>query len=129
LEFSHRHHRYRDERSPEVEAIAVQHRRPGIYLLTDVNTPYVQDGSLDGESIREWMRKTFVAEAIAHLHNKAASVTQARGEDREWRNDLSAMMRSSILDPPSSMLHPRSSIPIFDTRYSIPDLQPPRQLS
>ena len=54
------HRRYLAERSPAVEAIAARHRHPDLYLLTDVNTPFVQDGSRDGESIREWMHQTFV---------------------------------------------------------------------
>lgn len=59
------HRRYMDERSPEVEAIAARHRRPDLYLLTDVGAPFVQDGTRDGESIREWMHETFVAELTA----------------------------------------------------------------
>jgi NadR type nicotinamide-nucleotide adenylyltransferase len=56
------HRRYMDRRSPEVEAIAARHRRPDLYLLTDVDTLFVQDGTRDGESIREWMHETFLAE-------------------------------------------------------------------
>src|SRR5262249_27691729 len=59
------HLRYMGGRSPEVEAIAAAHRRPDIYLLTDVDTPFVQDGTRDGELIREWMHETFVAELTA----------------------------------------------------------------
>ena len=56
------HRRYMGERSAEVEQIAAHGRRPDLYLLTDVNTPFVQDGTRDGESVREWMHETFVAE-------------------------------------------------------------------
>jgi HTH-type transcriptional regulator, transcriptional repressor of NAD biosynthesis genes len=56
------HRRYMGECSPEVEAIAAGHRRPDIYLLTDINTPFVQDGTRDGESIREWMHEAFISE-------------------------------------------------------------------
>ena len=59
------HRRYMGERSPEVEAVAADHRRPDLYLLTDVNTPFIQDGTRDGELIREWMHETFVAELTA----------------------------------------------------------------
>ncbi|HEY7184793.1 MAG TPA: AAA family ATPase [Blastocatellia bacterium] len=59
------HRRYMDEHSPEVEAIAAGHRRPDLYLLTNADTPFVQDGTRDGESIREWMHETFVAELTA----------------------------------------------------------------
>jgi NadR type nicotinamide-nucleotide adenylyltransferase len=59
------HRRYMDERSPEVEAIAAGHRRPDLYLLTDAGAPFVQDGTRDGESIREWMHATFLSELTA----------------------------------------------------------------
>jgi HTH-type transcriptional regulator, transcriptional repressor of NAD biosynthesis genes len=36
-------------------------------MLTDVNTPFVQDGARDGALIREWMHETFVTELIAQL--------------------------------------------------------------
>jgi HTH-type transcriptional regulator, transcriptional repressor of NAD biosynthesis genes len=59
------HRRYMNERSTEVEAIAARHRRPDLYLLTDVDTPFFQDGTRDGEHIREWMHQTFVEELRA----------------------------------------------------------------
>jgi HTH-type transcriptional regulator, transcriptional repressor of NAD biosynthesis genes len=59
------HRRYMVERSPAVEAITARRRRPDLYLLTDVGAPFVQDGTRDGEAIREWMHETFVAELTA----------------------------------------------------------------
>jgi NadR type nicotinamide-nucleotide adenylyltransferase len=59
------HRRYLHERSPAVEAIAAAHRLPDLYLLTDVNTPFEQDGTRDGEAIREWMHAMFVEELTA----------------------------------------------------------------
>jgi len=60
------HRRYLHARSPEVEAIVAAHRRrPDLYLLPDVDTPFVQDGTRDGEMIREWMHYTFVQELRA----------------------------------------------------------------
>lgn len=59
------HRRYLYERSAAVEAIAAAHRCPDLYLLTDVNTPFEQDGTRDGEAIRYWMHETFVAELTA----------------------------------------------------------------
>jgi NadR type nicotinamide-nucleotide adenylyltransferase len=53
------HHRYLGFRSPEVEAIVAAHRRPDLYLLTDICTPFVQDGTRDGEAIRDWMHEQF----------------------------------------------------------------------
>jgi NadR type nicotinamide-nucleotide adenylyltransferase len=59
------HRRYLHERSAAVEAIVAAHRRPDLYLLTDVNTPFEQDGTRDGEAIREWMHAMFVEELTA----------------------------------------------------------------
>lgn len=59
------HRRYLQERSSAVEALVAAHRRPELYLLTDVNTPFEQDGTRDGEAIREWMHETFVQELRA----------------------------------------------------------------
>ncbi len=59
------HRRYMGARAPEVEAIVAAHRHPDLYLLTDINTPFVQDGTRDGELIRVWMHETFVAELTA----------------------------------------------------------------
>jgi HTH-type transcriptional regulator, transcriptional repressor of NAD biosynthesis genes len=41
-----------------VEAIASSHRHD-LYLLTDCDIPFVQDGLRDGETIREWMTARF----------------------------------------------------------------------
>jgi len=59
------HRRYTGERSPEVEAIVARHRRPDLYLLTDIGTPFVQDGTRDGEHVREWMHDVFAEELRA----------------------------------------------------------------
>jgi NadR type nicotinamide-nucleotide adenylyltransferase len=59
------HRRYLHERSAAVEAIVAAHRRPDLYLLTDVNTPFEQDGTRDGEAIRDWMHAMFVEELTA----------------------------------------------------------------
>ena len=63
------HRRYLGERSPAVEAIAARQRRPDLYLLTDVDAPFVQDGTRDGESIREWMHQTFMTELAAEFRH------------------------------------------------------------
>jgi nicotinamide riboside kinase len=48
-----------------VERTTAEHRRPDLYLLTDVSTPFVHDGTRDGEHVREWMHRTFVEELRA----------------------------------------------------------------
>jgi NadR type nicotinamide-nucleotide adenylyltransferase len=58
------HLRYLNARSPEVEAIAAT-RHYDLYLLTDVDIPFVQDGTRDGEHIRHWMHTVFEAELKA----------------------------------------------------------------
>lgn len=52
------HERYMRTRSSELEQMAQSHRHD-LYLLTDCDLPFVQDGSRDGESIREWMTMRF----------------------------------------------------------------------
>lgn len=73
------HRRYVGARSPRVEEIAARHRRPDLYLLTDVRTPFVQDGTRDGEHVRVWMHETFVGELRAQGRAFRA-VEGARGE-------------------------------------------------
>lgn len=53
------HLRYMGFHSEEVESIAAARRRPDLYLLSDFHAPFVQDGTRDGESIREWMDNEF----------------------------------------------------------------------
>jgi HTH-type transcriptional regulator, transcriptional repressor of NAD biosynthesis genes len=52
------HERYMGSRSSEVEEIAADHRYD-LYLLTNVDIPFVQDGIRDGEHLREWMTERF----------------------------------------------------------------------
>lgn len=54
------HRRYMGHASPEVEAIAAQHRAPDLYLVTDVETPFAPDEIRDGEEIRGWMHAEFI---------------------------------------------------------------------
>ncbi len=58
------HHRYFGEFSPEVEAIAGA-GRADLYLLTDIDIPFVQDGIRDGEAIRAQMHQQFAEELNA----------------------------------------------------------------
>jgi NadR type nicotinamide-nucleotide adenylyltransferase len=53
------HLRYVGGRSSQVDSVGEAHRRPDLYLLSDSRVPFVQDGTRDGESIREWMHETF----------------------------------------------------------------------
>ena len=58
------HRRYLEKRSPAVEALAAP-RKHDLYLLTGIDIPFVQDGTRDGEHIREWMHRTFIEELEA----------------------------------------------------------------
>jgi NadR type nicotinamide-nucleotide adenylyltransferase len=55
------HERYLGALSAEVLAVAAS-RSYDLYILTDVDTPFMPDDIRDGESIREWMHKRFVDE-------------------------------------------------------------------
>jgi HTH-type transcriptional repressor of NAD biosynthesis genes len=57
------HERYLGSRSSEIDAIA-EARSPSLYILTDNDIPFVQDGIRDGESIRQWMTGRFEEELI-----------------------------------------------------------------
>ncbi|MGL6075161.1 MAG: AAA family ATPase [Fimbriiglobus sp.] len=92
--------RYMETWSAEVDAVAQAHRRPDLYLLTDVNTPFEQDGTRDGELIRGWMHETFVSELIAD-NRPFLHLTGTRAERLETALDaiaklpgLSAWVRS-----------------------------------
>ena len=55
------HERYVGRPSPTVQAIA-DARTYALYLLTDIDIPFVQDGLRDGEHLRSWMHQRFVDE-------------------------------------------------------------------
>jgi HTH-type transcriptional regulator, transcriptional repressor of NAD biosynthesis genes len=55
------HQRYMGSPSEAVRAIA-DDRRYGLYIVTDVNIPFVQDEIRDGESFRQWMQGRFIEE-------------------------------------------------------------------
>ena len=59
------HRRYLGVRSAEVEALAAAHRCPDLYLLTQPDIPFVQDGTRHGGSLRHWMHDQFVEELTA----------------------------------------------------------------
>ncbi len=52
------HERYLGQPSADVLTIAAG-RTYDLYVLTDVDTPFVPDDIRDGESIRDWMHKRF----------------------------------------------------------------------
>ena len=50
--------RYMGRSTPAVEAIAAS-RHYALYILTDCDVPFEQDGLRDGEHLREWMTRRF----------------------------------------------------------------------
>ena len=42
--------------------------RPDLYVLTDVDIPFVQDGTRDGEHLCCWMNDRFIAELTGQGH-------------------------------------------------------------
>jgi len=57
------HERYMGSRSSEIETIAAAQSH-WLYILTDNDIPFVQDGLRDGENIRQWMTDRFEEELI-----------------------------------------------------------------
>lgn len=53
------HERYVGKESEILEQI-VKKEKTLLYLLTDINTPFVQDGTRDGEHLRSWMHGRFL---------------------------------------------------------------------
>ena len=51
------HERYLGK--PSAEVLAIARRACDLYILTDVDTPFVADDIRDGESIRKWMHDRF----------------------------------------------------------------------
>ena len=58
------HERYLGTLSPAVQAVAAS-RSYDLYVLTNTDIPFVQDGIRDGEGIRQWMHDRFHAELSA----------------------------------------------------------------
>lgn len=73
------HERYLGHISKEVEELSLN-RRYDLYILTDVDIPFVQDGTRDGEHIRSNMHDRFVNEL--KLKNKNFIVVSGSREKR-----------------------------------------------
>ncbi len=56
------HERYMGFFSPAVDEIVDQTPKPVLYVLTDIDIPFVQDGIRDGEHIRAQMHARFIEE-------------------------------------------------------------------
>ena len=54
------HERYLGKSSRRVEQ-TIKKEKPLLYILTDIDIPFVQDGTRDGEHLRSWMHRRFLA--------------------------------------------------------------------
>lgn len=72
------HERYMGKRSKKVEELDEGNK--DFYLVADVDIPFVQDGTRDGEKIRKWMHENF----LKKLEKKGVEFAVISG-DREER--------------------------------------------
>jgi NadR type nicotinamide-nucleotide adenylyltransferase len=73
------HERYMGYESAAVEKL-FKSRHYDLYVVTDVDIPFVQDGIRDGEHIREEMHKRFIE--LLKFHKKPFIVVSGSVEDR-----------------------------------------------
>jgi NadR type nicotinamide-nucleotide adenylyltransferase len=85
------HERYMGNRSKVVDGIAAS-RKYDLYLLTDCDIPFVQDGTRDGESKRRWMTTRFAEE----LDNRKVRWARLSG-DQELRFERAVAEVEAIL--------------------------------
>lgn len=72
------HERYMGVWADDVEACS-SGRRVDLYLLTGDDVPFVQDGTRDGESVRDWMHRRF-SDLLSTRH---VPVVELRGSHEE----------------------------------------------
>jgi NadR type nicotinamide-nucleotide adenylyltransferase len=88
------HLRYMGRRSAQVEAVSDTHRKPDLYLLSDSHAPFVQDGTRDGESIREWMHETFVKELTRQQRRFTILCGSYEDRFRQATDAIDALLKS-----------------------------------
>jgi nicotinamide riboside kinase len=55
------HRRYMGRKTDKLRAI-INQTKHDLYILTDTDIPFVQDGTRDGEHLRQWMHELFLKE-------------------------------------------------------------------
>jgi NadR type nicotinamide-nucleotide adenylyltransferase len=88
------HERYMGHRSKEVDEVG-RNDSVDLYLLTEPDFPFVQDGWRDGESIRDWMHGRFIDE----LSRLKAPVLRLRGTFAERMEDAIKAVEALIAQP------------------------------
>ena len=88
------HERYLGHRDEGVDAIG-RRDRADLYLLTEPDFPFVQDGWRDGEAIRHWMHARFVEQ----LTTLSTPVVRLRGPLDQRIADASAAIDALLAQP------------------------------
>ncbi len=101
------HERYLETRSEEVEAIAAG-RRYDLYILTAADIPWEDDGTRDGEHVRQWMHGRFLEE----LQRRGQPWVLVSGS-REQRLATAIAHIDALLAPPPA--HPAITVEISRT--------------
>jgi NadR type nicotinamide-nucleotide adenylyltransferase len=86
------HERYIGTRNASVDAIGARDRAD-LYLLTDIDVPFVQDGWRDGEKVRQWMHRRF--EDQLRALNSQWMLLRGSWEDRQ-RSAVEAIRRNLL---------------------------------
>jgi NadR type nicotinamide-nucleotide adenylyltransferase len=88
------HMRYMGCRSSEVEAHVASRKPPTLCILTDISTPFENDGTRDGEHIREWMHGVIRNELVT---SKRLFI-EVNGTQNDRLNQALAAIRALICD-------------------------------
>jgi len=113
------HERYTGRRSPAVERQA-RWSHIWLYFLTDVRTPFFQDGIRDGEAIREWMHNRFL-EAMAGTGRPYAELSGSPERRLEIaRDNVEFIMSQPFHYGRANSLY-RRQLPIPAPRRPIPE--------
>jgi NadR type nicotinamide-nucleotide adenylyltransferase len=83
--------RYVGGRSEKVESLSNE-RKYDLYILTDTDIPFVQDGTRDGEHIREWMHGYFV-ERLKETGRNFITVSGSR--EKRVKDSIKAIKKMS----------------------------------
>lgn len=85
--------RYNHARHPVVDAIGARDVAH-LYLLTEPDIPFVQDGFRDGEKIRHWMHERFVEE----ITRTGVPTVRLRGRIEQRMQDAEVAIRRLIVE-------------------------------
>ncbi len=91
------HERYMGKVSNEVQRLA-KNRKYDLVIVADSSIPFEQDGTRDGEHIREWMQKRFIEE-LERTQTPFIFLTGDREERLEIaKQEIKKVMKVSLFD-------------------------------